>query len=106
MAPLHIGCISPSTQRQTQAPSAELRSAVRKAQTHIIRPMALPTIFFMLPRAAGDANRWLQKNGRHCFGPVIYNENTYHDVWSCKAPLPSVATMAYRDGMLAAAMPS
>ena len=40
-----------------------------------------------------DANRWLQETMGHCFGPVIYNENTYHDVWSRKAPLPSVATM-------------
>jgi hypothetical protein len=38
-------------------------------------------------RGAADANRWLQKKERHCFGPVIYNENTYHDVWCRKAPL-------------------
>ena len=32
------------------------------------------------------------ENERHCFGPVINNENTNHDVWRPKAPLPSVAT--------------
>jgi hypothetical protein len=40
-----------------------------------------------------DANRRLQETMGPCFGPVIYNEKTYHNVWRRKAPLPSVATM-------------
>jgi hypothetical protein len=37
MALLHIGCISPPTQRQTQAPSAELRNVVSRTKMHAIR---------------------------------------------------------------------
>src|SRR5260370_40839428 len=32
----------------------------------------------------GDTNCRLQKRGGHCFAPVLYNENTYSDVWRRK----------------------
>jgi hypothetical protein len=93
MALLHIGCISPSTQRQTQAASAELRNVVRRAQMHAIRTMAPPNPFSHATACRGRCKPMVAENKRHCFGPVIYNENTNYDVRSRKAPFPSMATM-------------
>jgi hypothetical protein len=44
-----------------------------------------------------DAYRRLQKTSGHCFGIVIYNENTNHNVWSDPAPR-SVTRHAYLVG--------
>src|SRR5262249_2576664 len=56
------------------------------------RPGGMPRRVFCCAHASRtracrhrDADRRLQKRGGHCFATVLYNENTYHNVWRRRA---------------------